>query len=273
MRQRSLMMLAGLLLIGSSACNRDTAAPPPNDSTKTAAQQPPTPGNVLNIDTTSPGDNLAMAPKQWAADSLLLRSPSGGTARYGVKSGRLVLRYGEQLRGERIVMFDDYGLKERIEDKFATYPPGAKGPLRNTMTIVTPDYYYAIDPDSRTAQRVPNRIDDDYMASPESKTAPFAEWLMQRQKAQRVGDTVISGYHCRIIEMQALGGPVRWYAWRGIILREVGEFTQAKTRHILKAQEIALNVSIPDSAFAPPAGYKITEPQMPKRPQMPTQGK
>lgn len=265
-------MLAGLLLIGSSACNQDTTQHP-SDSTKTSAQQPPAPGNVLNIDTTSPNDNLAMAPKEWAADSLLLRSPSGSTARYGVKSGRLVLRYGQQLRGERIVMFDDYGLKERIEDKFATYPPGAKGPIRNTMTIVTPDYYYAIDPDSRTAQRVPNRIDDEYMASAESKTTPFAEWLMQRQKAQHVGDTVISGYHCRIIEMQALGGPVRWYAWRGIILREAGEFTQAKTRHILKAQEIALNIQIPDSIFAPPAGYKITEPQIPKPQPAPTQGK
>lgn len=273
MRQRCFTMLAGLLLIGSSACNRDSTQNP-NDSTKTNVQQPPSPGNVLNIDTTSPGDNLSMATKEWATDSLMLRSPDGGIARYGVKSGRLILRYGDQLRGERIVTFDNYGLKERIEDKFATYPPGEKGPIRNTMTIVTPEYYYAVDPDSRTVQRIPNRIDDDYMASPESKTVPFAEWLMQRQKAERVGDTVISGYHCRIIEMQAIGGPVRWYSWRGIILREVGEFTQAKTRHILKVQEINLNASIPDSAFAVPAGYKITEPQLPKNPSPPpTQGK
>ena len=272
MHQRSLMILAGLLLIGSSACNQDPAQQP-SDSTKTSAQQSPPPGIVLDIDTTSPGDNLSMASKEFAADTLMLRSPEGGVARYGVKSGRLVLRYGDQLRGERIVTFDDYGLKERIEDKFATYPPGTKGPIRNTMTIVTPEYYYSIDPDSRTAQRVPNRIDDDYMAAPESKTIPFAAWLMQRQKAERVGDTTISGYHCRMITMQALGGPVRWYAWRGIILREVGEFTQAKTRHILKAQEISLNIPVPDSAFALPAGYKIAEPQLPPKPPTPPQGK
>ncbi|MCE7933761.1 MAG: hypothetical protein DYG96_04120 [Chlorobi bacterium CHB2] len=272
MQRRTLMMLAGLLLLGSSACDQD-ATQHPSDSTKKTAQPPPPPGSVLDIDTTSPNDNIATAPKDLAADSLMLRSPEGGVARYGVKSGRLVLRYGEQLRGERIVMFDDYGLKERIEDKFATYPPGAKGPIRNTMTIVTPEYYYAADPDSRTAQQVPNRIDDDYAASPDSKTIPFAEWLLKRQRAQHVGDTTINGYRCRIVQMQAAGGPVRWYLWRGIILREAGEFTQAKTHHILKVQEINVNVAIPDSMFALPAGYKVTAPPLPKKPTAAPQAK
>ena len=195
-------------------------------------------------------------------DTMLFRTPDGKPARYAVKSGRLVFRYDGDLRGERIVLFDDYGLKERIYDKFVPHPPNRPGPIRQLIGISTEEFRAQLDPGPRAALRDENLAVKQYLASDSSKTMSMPEYIFARMKATRLADTVIEGYQTRVITAQSQGGPTTWWIWRGITLRERGEFTQMNKHHFLVLQEMQLNIDVPDSVFTIPKGYKVEKPQM-----------
>src|SRR5207253_2818267 len=72
--------------------------------------------NPIDSAMLAPPPPLAGAPAALAADTIPLHAPNGEPARYGIKSGRVVQRFTGNSRGERRIVFDDYGMKERREE-------------------------------------------------------------------------------------------------------------------------------------------------------------
>lgn len=242
---------------------KDTTAPAPESSSQTALG---TDASFATIDTTAPKPNFPPPPAGMADDTVPIRTPEGKPARFGVKSGRLTFKYDGDIRGERVVTFDDYGLKERIHDRFAPYPPQGPGPIREILAISTPTYRIQSDVGSKTAMRDTNIAMEAYLASDSSKTMSLSQYILQRQGVEYLGDTVVAGYHARILRAKSQGGPVTFILWRGITIGEHGEFTQMNKHHELVLQKMELNIDLPDSTWQAPSGYSIQKPPAPPHP-------
>jgi hypothetical protein len=240
--------------VGDNTKNDTTASTSQSSASQVA---PGESGAFATIDTTVPKPNFPPPPSGLADDTVPVRTPDGQPARFGVKSGRLTFRYDGDIRGERIVTFDDYGLKERIHDKFAPYPPQGPGPIREIIAISTPTYRIQADVPSRSAILDTNIVLGDYLSSDSSNIVPLSQFIMQRQGVQHLRDTVIAGYHARVMQARSQGGPVTFILWRGITIGERGEFTQMNKHHELVLQNMELNIDLPDSTWEAPSGYTI----------------
>ena len=103
------------MMIGLASCQKPSGSAETHDSTANASAnasakpRADTPSTVLpslgdtvdlatTIDTTAPKP-LAHAPAALAADTIPLRAPDGSPARYGLRSGRVVLRFTGNSRG------------------------------------------------------------------------------------------------------------------------------------------------------------------------------
>jgi hypothetical protein len=265
--------LLPLLLLGITSCQKpgENGSEKPRDSVSTARPQNadsaspvlPSLGDTTDlaktIDTTAPKP-LPQAPAELASDTIPLRAPDGAPARYGIRSGRVVLRFTGSSRGERTLTFDSYGLRERKEERTIPYPPGqSQGAINNLIFITTPDYGSYADVRTKMGWRRPNQGVSRYLASEESKTISLGELSMKNAGAERLPDTTISGYHCRVLRKQAQGTTITNWIWRGITIREQVVSATDKFSSTAQAVEIDANIDVPASTFEFPAGYKITE--------------
>lgn len=260
-------------LIGVASCQkpRGTAGAEGHDSTTatvnprtdTAAPVLPSLGDTVDlattIDTTAPKP-LPHAPAAIAADTIPLRAPDGSPARYGLRSGRIVLRFTGNSRGERTLTFDSYGLRERKEERTVPYPPGqSKGAINNLIFITTPEYSSYADIRTRMGWKRPNQGVVRYLASEESKTIPLGELAVRNSGAERLPDTTISGYHCKVLRKQVQGMTITDWIWRGITIRErVVSATDGFTS-TAEPVEITADIDVPPSTFEFPPGYKISD--------------
>ena len=109
----------------------------------------------------------------------------------------------------------------------------------------------------KSAIRRPNPSEEEYLASDSSKKMSFDDYMYSKMGAKKVADTVLGGYHARIIKANMPGGPITLYVWRGINIRELGEFTQANKHHYMTLESIEPNIPVPASTFEFPSGYKL----------------
>ncbi|MEP7219063.1 MAG: hypothetical protein ABI876_09100 [Bacteroidota bacterium] len=241
----------------SSATPADSAAPFAPGSTHSPA------GDSLlaasRIDTNAPPP-LAQAPRAIASDTVPLRAPDGGPARYGIATGRVVLRFTGNRRGERRLTFDHYGVRERKEENVIPYPLGsANGAINNVVSIVTDSTNAYADIRTQMGWHRPNLSIKRYLNAPEAATTSFAAYLLNQSGAERLPDTVISGYHCKVLRKSSGGMTVTNWVWRGITIREHLVSAEDKVDYIAEPVEISAGIDVPASTFEFPKGYRISE--------------
>ncbi|MDB5035511.1 MAG: hypothetical protein JWQ98_2752 [Chlorobi bacterium] len=242
----------------SSSTLNDSASPAP---TTTPA---PLPGGdslmaASKIDTSAPTP-LAPAPRAIASDTIPLKAPDGGPTRYGIATGRVVLRFTGNRRGERRLTFDHYGVRERKEENVIPYPLGsANGAINNVVSIVTDSLNSYADVRTRMGWQRPNLGFKRYLAAPEAPTTSLGAYLLNQSGAERLPDTVIAGYHCKVLRKSSGGMTVTNWVWRGITIREHLVSTEDKVEYIAEPVEISANIDVPASTFEFPKGYRISD--------------
>lgn len=270
--------LSGVMLVAATACGDGKPGDDPQASntttTDTTAKNPVPVANIdnapipIDIDTTRPSATMPKMPA--VTESVPIRTPDGQPARYAVKSGRLTFQYDGDLRGERIITFDNYGLKEHVVDRFMPFPIDPMTPKREMTTITTLTEQFSLQSHTNKAYRLPNSAIQDYLGSDSANTVSLAEFVFARRGMKKIKDETIQGYPTTLYEIASPGGPVRMWYWKGLPIREEGEFTKMNKRHALLLQKIELNISIPESLFQVPQGYTVENPPPPPSPNPPS---
>ena len=268
-------LLSGMMVVAATACGdgkADDAPQQSNAAPDTTAKAPVPVANIdkmpmADIDTSRPSSKIPPAP---ALDQAVpIRTPEGQPARYAVKSGRLTFRYDGDLRGERVITFDDYGLKEFTEDRFIQFPMDATAGIREGTSIATPTERISLQTPTKIAYKLPNLAMQQYLSYDSTNTMSLTDLILARSGAKKVKEENLQGYAATLYEIASQGGPVRWWYWKGIVIREEGEYTQMNKHHTLMLQKIELNIPIADSLFQVPAGYKVQTPPPPPSPNAP----
>ncbi|MBS1914629.1 MAG: hypothetical protein JST22_21785 [Bacteroidetes bacterium] len=211
------------------------------DSTMTAAPPP-----------------LAMASPEFASDTIPLHAPNGEPARYGLKSGRIVQRYTGNSRGVRTITFDDYGMRERRDDNVVPYPEGRKGQLHNLITIITPERQVVGDVRSGKGWERPNESLQKYIQMAEAQKISLGEATLAASGGDRLPDTTIGGYHCRVLRKNVRGMLITNWVWRGVVIREHVVIPADSLDYSVVPVEIVPNAAVPDTSFRLPDTYAIT---------------
>ena len=139
LKSLALFVATGCAMLTVSGCDQSKVEESPKKPDSVAIMSPgatpgaqgpvaPTAIPEAPVDTSTPSGKMPPPAASLASDVQPNRTPDGKVARYGLKSAKLVFKYGGDLRGERVVIFDDYGMKERTEDRFTPFPAGSAGP-------------------------------------------------------------------------------------------------------------------------------------------------
>jgi hypothetical protein len=241
----------------------DTAAatPRPNPTANSAADSIASrQAHKSTIDSAmlAPPPPLAKAPASLAADTIPLHAPDGSPARYGLRSGRIVYRFTGNSRGERRIVFDQWGMRERRDEKTEPYPEGTSGSLSNVILITTPEEQAYADNRTKHGYRTPNEGLKRYMEMGASKTKSLGAMIMEQSGAERLADTTIAGYHCRVLRKEVKGMTITDWLWRGIVLREHVISPEEKVEYTIEPIEVTPNVALPDSTFSFPSDYVVS---------------
>jgi|GEM_PF-2048085 len=260
-----------ILLLGTASCKQQEGAADAKkqDSTRisdsAAATTPQPPGLddttelKATLDTTAPTP-LATAPPDLAADVIPLRTPDGGVTRYGIRSGRVLMKFTGNSRGTRTLTFNDYGMHERKEERTIPYPPGqSKGAINNLIFITTAEYGAYADMRTKMGWRRKNEGVSRYLASTDAKSSSFADYVVKNSGAERLPDTTIAGYHCKVLRKSVGGMTVTNWIWRGVLIREQLISKADNYESTVEPVEITTNIDVPASTFEFPAGYKISD--------------
>jgi hypothetical protein len=243
---------------------------------------------LLNEHDLSSFTKLPAPPAELQEDTIPIRTPEGGPARYGSPSGMLLQKFKGGLTGERRTTWSAYGMNElKVEDFHPIKPiPGVPEEQQNTKktVIATPEYFYIIDAAKKTAYRENNKEDDTYLLNDSLKKVSFDEFINTRLRTPepRLPDTVINGYRLRVYQTNTPGFSLTRWVWRGVtmlehwrgLLGQPGQPTPPDTMEFYaEPVEIQFTPNLPESTFRPPADYKIVEgmPPMPT-PRMNPQG-
>lgn len=262
-------LLASLVLF-SAACNNkagheDSGTPAGSDTATASSSQASNSTFGPGSDTTRPSP-LAPAPEDMAKDTVPLHAPDGTPARYGLATGRIVQRFTGNSVGERRITFASYGTRERREENTAPNPPGSRGAINNIIGIVTPQENAYADIRTRLGWKRKNEGFSHFVASPESKKMSMAEYVVRTSGAERLPDTTINGYQCKVLRKEVNDMIITNWIWRGIVIREHLISPKDSVEYFVEPVEITPNIDVPDSTFTFPAGFKINEYVPPSKP-------
>jgi hypothetical protein len=275
-------MMIPVLIIAAAlvACDNKSAEQPRNDSVTANAPKADAskggaaidsvrgeraPRNALDSTMLAPPPPLPAAPASLAADTIPLSAPNGAPARYGLKSGLIVHRFTGNIRGERRTLFDEYGMKERREENSVPYPEGTRGRISNVIVITTDKEQAYVDVRTKHGYRTPNEGLKRYLAMGASKKMSLGEMVISESGAERLPDTTIAGYRCRVLRKNVDGMTITNWIWRGIVLREHLASPQDKVEYTMEPVEIKADVEVPAGSFTFPADSKI-DPYTPPAP-------
>lgn len=237
--------MTGLTL---AACGGDDVAETPAADTSARAGQ---------TQVGSSADSVIPMTEAVILDSIPVRTPEGMPARYGRKSGRIVMRYSGKMAGTREVIFDNWGLKEQRLD--SSQPNGAPGPAQYLLLLSTPDKFTMIDMAQKTGRVMNNESDDRYMRSDSSTKYSLGEILFRTSGGVRLPDDVVKGYPTKVQELNQGEMVTRVWVWNGIILRE--QFRMPMMDFVVEVESAEFDIDVPASTFDAPAGIKLEKTQ------------
>lgn len=248
MTHRFLFLATAILACSLSACAPDDSDAPAKDST--GATSAPT-------DDSSATTQINYDPAATAQDSIPVRTPDGKPARFGWKSGHVILRYSGGLTGKREIYFDDWGLRESRLD--STVPAeNVPGPKQYTRLIATPDRFVMIDIPQKTGWTQNNESDEKYLASDSSKSFSLGEIIFRSSGGVRKPDEIVDGVKVTVLEMSQGDTKTKIWVRQGLVIKE--KFTAKDGGGFSVEPELMLfNVDVPTSLWDVPAGIKLQE--------------
>jgi len=253
------LALATLLVTGCTDRNDDAGK---HDST-TAHNAPGDTGAmpVRRTDSTSPPSPVIpdSAGIRWDADSIPIRTPDGKPARYGVESGRVTMAYSGDAKGDRTVVWDGWGDRERRET-FRQPNPEYKSTGFDHSVFITDgvDQSYVSFMQKKAQHRRTTEAER-YLSSPDAANRSFGSVMVEAAGAQRLADTMFLGRRCRVISRTRGDMTTTLTMWRGIVLREEVRNQRQGVRFVLEATRIETNVPVPESTFTVPTDFPIEE--------------
>jgi hypothetical protein len=202
-----------------------------------------------------------LPPAPPGADTIPIRTEDGGAARYGIPMAEVEQEYTGHLAGMRMLVFDQWGMREKKIEKFEPAIKGRPGPSDNTVRITTPEKFMVLNMGDKTGFWDVNDGDEMYMNDDTLQNISLGDFLFQMSQQYHKGDTTINGYNLKMYE--ELGGGfkvVRWM-WRGITLAEHFMQTGIKDpdEFWVITKSINLNPPIFENTFDAPADYKLTK--------------
>lgn len=248
--------LALLLLLAGTACNDPKAdsAGSSDSSGRAGTAQASHRNDSAKGATAAP---LAQAPADLAADSLPIVAPDGGQVRYGIRSGRIEQQYLGHERGTRTLMFDKYGMMERREENVVPFPEWKKGLFHNMVTILTPQEQSYLDLRSRKGLKKPNESLQRYIDAGAGKTTSLGELVIAGSGGERLPDTTIAGYRCRVLRKTVKGMVITNWLWRGIVIQEHVLIPKDTLEYAVVTTKIVPNIDVPETTFRFDPSYPI----------------
>lgn len=240
-----------LLTAGVSGCTTEEPSKAADTAQDTITGNTPSSSNTEGSQSVKEPDSVAIP----------LRTPDGGVARFAFRSGNVVMHYGGDLKGMRKLTFDNYGLNEHKLDSAVPANTALSIVPRQTLSILTPEYYGVIDLRAQNGEKAVNRAHQHYLSMPEIKTTPYGEISLKRSAGERLADTVLLGrYYCRVYQQARPRYTHTIWVWGGVPIRE--QLTLANNvagNYVLEPVSIETNVQVPQSLFEFPEGYSIKE--------------
>lgn len=256
LRQLSLFLFLVTLSSAIVSCDADAGA----DTTPDAASSTDS-ANRAGVQTGSAADSSIPMTVERMLDSIPLRTPEGRPARYGRRSGRVLMLYSGNLSGSREVVFDNWGLKESRRD--SAVPNGKPGPGQFSLLLSTPETFNVIDFAQKSGWTMDNESDDRYLKSDSSTTYSLGEMIFRASGGVRLNDEVVKGYPCKVQELRQGDAATRVWVWQGLIVRE--RFTSKEMSFTVEIDSAVFDIDIPASTFNVPSGIKLERrsPDMP----------
>jgi hypothetical protein len=249
MNSRIIVAAAVLAAASLVACDESAKdGPATADSADTASPSGPRPTDAA---TTDPNEPLAM-------DSVPLRTPAGGPARFHRRSGYLRYQYTGDLVGMREIWFDDYGMLERRTD--SAFIVGEQLPPQISIMIGRRDSFAIISPAERTTTMIPNKGFDEYLKSDSGKSRSLAEMIFRGSGGRRLPNETIKGMPVSVVQLDQGEVSTRVSVWQGIVLREEVRRQDGKG-HKVEIDSMAFDIEVPKSKFDTPKGYTVQQRQ------------
>ncbi len=175
-----------------------------------------------------------------------------------IRSGIIYMKSVRPIHGsdiERIIYFDDYGIKRRIET--TTIMNTSKQRVTTTqITINTDGYSYSFNPEKKTGYRTKVNRNMNPMQIDFSKIDANT---MQQFGIEKQGTEMIAGKLCTIysIKYEAMNFNGRYSIWNNIPLREVSQTLDFGYEYV--AEKVEENVPVKSSLFEIPTDIEFQE--------------
>lgn len=260
---RTLLPLAALFL--ASGCTDKTADTPKRPDSPAVAPGHDSVASTPHTTDTTKSDTAktgATDPTgiRWDNDSIPIRTPDGGVARYGLESGRVNMVYSGHAKGGRVVVWDGWGKRERRETFRQPEPETKPAGFDHSIFITNgEDQTYVSILQKKAQHRHTGESTKMYFASPEASSRSFGGVMVDATGAQRLADTTILGRRCHVYQRTRSGMTTTLAMWRGIVLREEVNNPAQDLRFVLEAVELSPNITVPESAFTAPTDFPIEE--------------
>ena len=251
------------LLVSVGACTEETGNQQHKDSPAIQEAQTEPLEFRMTVDPTS--SLKPPSSEELSKDTLLLRTPDGNPARYGIESALIQFEISGDKSGTFSHIFKDYGRYERVVD--STMPVEDRGSnfANHYIAITTPEFTGRYDYLTKYGWKMPSS-DSYYLDSADSQTMSLTDFSLKQVGAKRIGDTVINGYQTRVYRIEDNVEITTLWMWRGIPIRRHSFLPLDDLEFLLNSVSIEVNPKITDETFAFPKGVHIQKRDAPPPP-------
>jgi len=180
--------------------------------------------------------------------------------KFGVKSGKIIMKLDGNAKGTKTIYFDDYGDKYYEEEKSVTeinmFGVTDKSETDEVL-IMNKNQFWNIDRikgENYTGTLMGYQMGKDYSQGlTEADQKQLVDNIINSMGGQRLGEEDVLGYQCEKINVMG----INMWLYKGITLKTEGNIMGVVTKET--ATSFDENISIPASKFEAPEGLEFTE--------------
>lgn len=189
-----------------------------------------------------------------------IQAQNNPTRKFGVKSGKIIIKMDGSAKGSKTIYFDDYGDKYYEEEKSITeitmFGVTDRNEINKTL-ILNKEKYWNIDnvngeyyKGTLTGYQVGKKYAETLS---EAEQKELTDNIINGLGGQRLGNESVLGFDCEKISVMG----INMWLYKGIALKSKGNIMGVATNEI--ATSFEENIHIPVSRFEPPADFKFTD--------------
>ncbi|MGE3802550.1 MAG: hypothetical protein AB7H80_16150 [Candidatus Kapaibacterium sp.] len=199
--------------------------------------------------TLDPALSLPAPAEALGKDTIIVHSPEGEPALYGIESARIIFEMKGDRTGRIEHIFKDYGRYERKVDSTMPLKDVGSNYPNHTLAITTPEITGNYDYLTNYGWQMPMRYQ--FPAdSAAAKNLSIGEFEMLKLGGKKIGDTVINGYQTRMYRMDNPTIIQTFWVWRGIPIRVHMFLPLDNLEFRFEPVKIELNPTLSDDTFA-----------------------